>query len=89
MVSFSQQIPATLYITALTGFITASATLTGIFITNKANNERLALQLSYEQNAKQKELIRTKLEELYILFKQWSANISIIYLSHQCYVRRY
>jgi hypothetical protein len=67
MVSFFQQVPPTLYIAALTDFITAIATLSGIFITNQANNERLSLQFRYEQNEKQKELIRSKLEELYIL----------------------
>jgi hypothetical protein len=81
LVSFVQQIPATLYVAAFTAFVTASATLTGIFITNKANNERLALQLNREQDVKQKELMRSKLEDLYILFKQWDQNISMVYLN--------
>jgi hypothetical protein len=81
MVSFFQQVPATLYVAALTGFITAIATLSGVFITNRANNERLSLQFRHEQNEKHKELIRDKLEELYILFKQWNTNISIVYLN--------
>lgn len=81
MVSFFQQVPATLYVAALTGFITAIATLSGVFITNQANNGRLSLQLKHEQNKKHKELIRNKLEELYILFKQWDTNISTVYLN--------
>lgn len=82
MTSFFQQVPATLYVATLTGFITAVATLTGIFFTNQANNERLRIQLNYEQKEKQKELIRSKLEELYILFKQWHTNITSVYLTH-------
>jgi hypothetical protein len=81
LIGFFQQVPATLYIATVTGFITAVATLVGIFITNQANNERLRLQLKYEQNEKQKELIRSKLEELYVLFKKWSMNISTVYLT--------
>lgn len=80
MISFLQQVPATLYVATLTGFITAVATLTGVCVTNQANNERLRIQLKHEQNEKQKELIRSKLEELYILFKQWNTNITTNYL---------
>jgi hypothetical protein len=81
MVNPLQQVPATLYVAALTALISAIATLSGIFITNQANNERLNLQLRHEQNEKHKELIRNKLEELYSLFKQWHTNISIVYLN--------
>lgn len=81
LISFFQQVPATLYVATLTGVITAVATLTGIFITNQANNERLRLQLKHEQNEKQNELIRSKLEELYVLFKKWDASISQVYLT--------
>jgi hypothetical protein len=77
MVGLFQQVPATLYVAALA----AIATLSGVFITNQANNKRLSLQLKHEQNEKHKELIRNKLEELYILFKQWDANISTVYLN--------
>jgi hypothetical protein len=81
LISSFQQVPATLYVATLTGFITAIVTLTGVFITNQANNERLRLQLKHEQNEKQKELTRSKLEELYILFKQWNSSISTSYLT--------
>lgn len=55
-----------------TGVITATAALVGIFLTNRENNRRLALQLNNEKNNKYTEVMREKLEELYIQFKKWS-----------------
>lgn len=81
MINFFQQVPATLYSACLTGFITAVSTLSGIFIANKANNERLHLQLEYERNEKQRELALSKLEELYVLFKQWEVTVLSTYIA--------
>ena len=82
MIDLLKQIPVTFYIAFLTALFTAVATLSGVFITNKANNKRLALQLNHEQEIKQKQLMREKLEELYLLFKRWTFIIDMTYINH-------
>lgn len=82
MIDLLKQIPATFYIAFLTALFTAGGTLAGVFITNKANNKRLALQLNHEQEIKQKQLIREKLEELYLLFKRWTSITDMMYINH-------
>jgi hypothetical protein len=82
MIDLLKQIPVTFYIAFLTALFTAVATLAGVFITNKANNQRLVLQLDHDREIKQKQLMREKLEELYLLFKEWHLNIEMIYINY-------
>jgi hypothetical protein len=81
MTDLLQQVPVTLYLTVFVGLFTATATLSGVWITNQANNKRLDLQLKHELQEKDREIIRGKLEELYILFKQSTTFIASAYLS--------
>lgn len=82
MTDLLQQIPITLQIAFVTAILTATATLSGVYLTNKENTKRLVLQLENEREIKQNELMREKLEELYLLSKKWAANIDIAYLNH-------
>ncbi|MEA5550620.1 hypothetical protein VB713_06440 [Anabaena cylindrica UHCC 0172] len=66
----------------MTALVSSGMTLMGIFLTNKANNERLTLQLENEKKIKQQKLMREKLEEIYLLSKKWAANIDIFYLNN-------
>jgi hypothetical protein len=70
----------TAYTTILTNLIIAASTLIGVFITNKAQKERLELQITNENTVKNNELMREKLEELYLLFKEWTKYISITHM---------
>jgi hypothetical protein len=81
MTDLLQQVPVTFYLSIFVGLFTAIATLTGVWITNHATYKRLDLQLKHELQERDREIIRSKLEELYILFKQYTTLISSIYLS--------
>ncbi|NOR57904.1 MAG: hypothetical protein GQ474_05205, partial [Sulfurimonas sp.] len=48
-------------------FVGSLFTIFGIWITNQANLERLKIQLEYEKRTNKDNLIRNRLEELYIL----------------------
>ncbi len=74
---FLSEIPATVYV----GFFTAITTLTGVFLTNKANNQRLKIQYDFETRIKQQDIMREKLEELYFLSSRFIKNISVTYTS--------
>lgn len=82
MIELLQQIPITLQIAFITATTTAVATLTGVFLTNKANTARLILQQENERVIKQNELMRDKLEELYLLSKKWITYMEITYLNY-------
>jgi hypothetical protein len=82
MIAFLTQIPIPIYVGFLTALFTAIATLSGVFLTNIANNQRLALQLNHERQTKQKELMREKLEQLYILFKKWDLTVQNVYINY-------
>ncbi|MBD2060512.1 hypothetical protein H6F88_31720 [Oculatella sp. FACHB-28] len=69
MIDLLNQIPPTVYVALFTASFTAIATLTGVYLTNRANNQRLKIQFDYEQSVKEREFRREKLEELYLLFK--------------------
>lgn len=69
-----------------TGVITATAALAGIFLTNRENNKRLALQLNNENN-KHREVMREKLEELYVQFRKWSLSVEYFYEDHISFLK--
>jgi hypothetical protein len=70
------------YATILTAFITAFATLSDVFLSNRSQKERFELQINNEKILKNNELLREKLEELYLLFKGWSTHVEIVYINH-------
>lgn len=65
----------------LASIITAIVAFTGVYFTNKANNERLRLQLEYEKEIKKKELTRDRAEELYELVDVWLQGMFVNYLN--------
>jgi hypothetical protein len=69
------------YATIFTAFITAFATLSGVFLSNQSQKERYELQINNEKSLKNNELLREKLEELYLLFNAWSTHIEIVYIN--------
>jgi hypothetical protein len=70
------------YATLLTAFITAFATLSGVFLSNRSQKERFELQINNEKVIKSNEILREKLEELYLLFMAWSTNLENTYINY-------
>ncbi|WP_129591360.1 hypothetical protein [Salinicola tamaricis] len=61
-----KSIPSSAWIAFFTALLTSTLTLIGVRLTNKSNNERLSIQLEHERKLKREELIRNRLEELYV-----------------------
>lgn len=67
--------------TIITAFISASAALIAVYISNKAHENRMELQAEIEKDIRSQEFKRAKLEEMYNLFQKWEVDISVIYLN--------
>ncbi|MCJ8326232.1 MAG: hypothetical protein MJK08_03935 [Campylobacterales bacterium] len=68
---------STTIITLGTSFITGSVALLSVYLTNRANTKRLALQLEHESGIKNKSFTRITIEELYELTDKWLKNLFI------------
>lgn len=75
---FLQQIPATSYPYLLGCF----TTLIGVCASNKANDARQIRQFNNDRETKRRELVTGKLEDLYILFRQWNNNTQSCYADY-------
>jgi hypothetical protein len=73
---FLKGIPATVYTTVLG----AAIALVTIYLTDRSNTRRLKLQFDLERESKEKEFIRDKLEELYLLHEAWLNALATSYL---------
>ena len=67
MIELFNDIPAT----ASTAILGALIALVSVYLTNRSNTRRLKLQFELERATKEKEFIRDKLEELYLLHEAW------------------
>ncbi|MFA6412879.1 MAG: hypothetical protein WCW53_09290 [Syntrophales bacterium] len=79
-VTILKSIPAEAWVAILTALLTAGFTLLGVWITNKASNQRLKIQLEHERLLKTEELKREKLEELYVVTKKFLDTLVVHYL---------
>ncbi len=82
MLDLLKQIPAAAYTAFFTAVITATVTLLGVYLTNRGNTQRLKLQLELEREIKEREFIRERLEELYILMEHWVSGLITLYLPY-------
>lgn len=73
---FLKGIPATVYTTVLG----AAIALVTIYLTDRSNTRRLKLQFDLERESKEKQFIRDKLEELYLLHEAWLNALATSYL---------
>ncbi len=64
----------------LTAIISASAALIGVYLSNRAQQKRMELQLSNERAEKNIQFRREKLEEMFNLFQKWEVDITKCYL---------
>lgn len=81
MVELLKSIPVAFYAAVLGSLIA----LTSSYLTNRSNTRRLKLQFELERETKEREFIRDKVEELYLLHEEWlnvfaSSNLPFISL---------
>jgi len=77
------KIPATAWVALIVALLTSLLTLLGVRYTNKGNNERLKIQLEHDQKVKREELIRTRLEELYVESTKYMDKMTIHFLPYR------
>lgn len=77
------KIPSTAWVALFTALLTSSLTLIGIRTTNRANNERLKIQLEHERKLKKEELTRDRLEELYVESKKYMSAVVTHFLPYR------
>jgi hypothetical protein len=75
-----KKIPTEAWVAISTALLTAGLTLIGVWITNKANNQRLRIQLDHERKTKDEDIHRDKLEELYIVVNKFLDTLVVHYL---------
>ncbi|CAM4308483.1 hypothetical protein [Pseudoalteromonas maricaloris] len=78
-----EKVPSTAWVAIFTAILTSSLTLVGIRYTNKANNERLKIQLDHEYKIKRDDLIRSRLEELYVESRKYMNSMVSYYLPYR------
>ena len=66
IVELLKLIPSSAWVAFSTALLTSSLTIIGIRYNNKLINERLLIQLEHERKLKREELVRDRLEELYV-----------------------
>jgi hypothetical protein len=62
-----QRIPSQAWVVLITAILTSTLTLISVWLTNRSNNQRLKIQLEHERKKRNEELLRDRLEELYVL----------------------
>ena len=62
-----QRIPSQAWVVLITAILTSALTLISVWLTNRSNNQRLKIQLEHERKKRNEELLRDRLEELYVL----------------------
>src|SRR4030042_5226222 len=62
-----QRIPSQAWVVLITEILTSALTLISVWLTNRSNNQRLKIQLEHERKKRNEELLRDRLEELYVL----------------------
>jgi hypothetical protein len=64
----------------ITAVLVSISTLLGIYLTNKHNSKQAKVNIEFTRDQKILELRLEKLEELYLLFEQWTTDLTNIYL---------
>ncbi|HHE0555876.1 TPA: hypothetical protein ACN361_002551 [Vibrio parahaemolyticus] len=60
--------------------VTAGAALLGVYITNLAQEKRSKIEFENTTKLKERELKRSKLEEMHTLFQKWELDVSGLYI---------
>lgn len=81
MLAALEKLSSELLVALVTAILTAAVALLSVYLTNLNSRRIEEEQFSRESKASNKNLMREKLEELYILFAKWEADIGSIYLT--------
>lgn len=73
------EIPFSALTALVSAIITATITLIGVWLNNRSNTYRLKLQLEDSRLTKRDEILRDRLEELYLLSEKWVNALSSNY----------
>jgi hypothetical protein len=82
MLALLTGIPATAYAALFGALLSASIAFVGVYLTHRGNTNRLLLQLYHERDLRSEELLRDKLEELYLLLDKWLEALSLHFLPY-------
>ena len=76
-------IPSQAWIAIVTAVFTSGLTILGVSLTNNANTKRLRLQLEHEKEIKNEEMLRDRLEELYVTSNKYLDALIGYYLPYR------
>lgn len=82
MIELLKSIPATVYTALIATIITALATLFGVLIAQRGGIRRLRISLENEKNTRKNDLLRQRIEELYLLSSQFATQLFSHYLPY-------
>ena len=69
-----------LIVALITAILTAAVTLLSVYLSGLEQRKRDQAKFEIEKNQQREKIKRLKLEELYILFSKWEADISSLYM---------
>ena len=83
IIELIKTIPSEAIVIIATALITSTITLISVWLTNSASNKRLKIQFQNEKDIKKEELIRSNLEELYIISNKYLDTLFTYYLPYR------
>jgi len=78
-----QSVPSQAWIAFAAAILSSVMTLLGVWLSNRATNQRLKLQFEHEQITKHADLVRNRLEELYVESKKYLNHLFSHYLPYR------
>ncbi|MBJ6750737.1 hypothetical protein [Geomonas anaerohicana] len=83
MANLLQSVPSQAWIALATAILSSGMTLLGVWLSNRATNQRVKLQLEHDQKIKYDDIIRNRLEELYVESKRYLNHLCSYYLPYR------
>lgn len=80
IIELINNIPSGAWVAFVTAILTSGLTLTGVWLTNNNNNQRLRIQLEHDKKIREEEIIRERLEELYVIANKYLGTLVGHYL---------
>ena len=75
-------VPATAYAAIIAALLSAGIALLGVYLSNRSQMNRLLLQLQHERKIQHEDLIREKIEELYLISRKHSKRVWLHYFPY-------
>jgi hypothetical protein len=83
MIELLKLVPTSAYIAVGTAILTATVTLLATYFNNRANTQRLVRQLDHEKASKRQQIVRERLEELYVSSAKWFIGVDGYFLNYR------